>query len=145
MTAVKSASAMVSLSADFGSEKADEVFGSLHARLDRLFSSRLRKHYSRKVKGLVIVLLVSGRVCNFRLEGPRRVSYSKKYGQLIIELGIPLKAWEHKSRSEIKQYLVDGLRAAFATLKGRLAAMDENSKIDELDADFEGCLGQFLK
>jgi hypothetical protein len=136
---------MIALSADYGSEEADRVVGPLHSRLDAIFMKGLKKRYSQEIKEFVIVLKVSGRVCNYRLDGPVQPFASVKHRQLGINVGVPLKAWEHKTKREIKLCLADNLRAAVANLTQRLLKKDEAADLEALQADFEKCLKQFLK
>jgi hypothetical protein len=115
----------------------------MHRRLNEIFESRLRTDYGTNVTQLAIILRVSGKVRDFKTEGPERLFFRRKGKYLEIDLAIPRKAWEGKSIDESRAYLFNGLRATFAVLKARLLKVDKSADVKSWEADFESCLEQF--
>jgi hypothetical protein len=89
------------------------------------------------------VLRVSGKIRDFKSEGPERMYYRKKGKYITIDLAIPRKAWEGNSLSRVRRQLALGLLATFAGLKERLLEIDENVKIKKWERDFSKCINKF--
>lgn len=135
---------MIEISGQYGDANASKVFWPMHRRLNEIFSTRMRRDYGHNVLELAIIIRVSGAGVDFKSEGPERLFFRKKGKYLEIDLAIPRAAWERKPVQEVRQYLVDGLRACFVVLKAKLTKVDKAADVKSWESDFETCLAEFV-
>lgn len=136
---------MIQISAQYGDPKADRVFWPLQKSLNDKFSEFLTHKYFKSIEKLSIIFRVSGKVRDFKSQGPEIPKFIKKELELTIDLVFSEPQWKALENNVVKATVIDGVKDCVKLLVDKSEQLGELIDRETLMNDIEKALVDFKK
>lgn len=133
------------ISGQYGDPKASRVFWPMQKKLNDTFEKYIKDDYFHNLIELSIVFRVSGKISNFKGDGPEKMKYLKSEPSITIDLTFPESAWRDVDRDTIKLKIVNGINSCFLLMLEKAEKLGEIKDNDAIRNDIELAISDFIE
>ena len=123
------------ISGQYGDPKADKNIWPVQKRLNDLFEKRLTENNNSSELLFSVVLRVSGKITDFRGDGPERIQFAKKDSEITIDYVIPEMKWRNVDPAEIEYIVVNGVFESLELLIEKAESLNHIDRKNILDGE----------
>ena len=134
---------MITIGAKAGGPR-DGKIGKLKVDLYHLFEKHCDKSYCSAIDEFAPVLRINGPISSFGPEAIERLRRSRQKRYITVDIVIPEERWQTLATPELKEYLAAQIRESLVMCAARLRKDGEDIKDDELFADVDRAISEFL-
>lgn len=137
--------AMIQFCAQYGGGNSKKIMDAYHKTLNVIyFKNDVFIEYFKNLEYFSIIFRVSGKIRDFKSEGPEFLKKVRGKKIYTIDLTIPQSRWDGIDEKELRLYVARGVRSCFELLVEKSDKDKELINKSKLLLDFEKGIEEFL-
>ncbi|MBN5052225.1 hypothetical protein JY456_17945 [Stenotrophomonas maltophilia] len=133
----------IQISGQYGDPQSGNLFFPLQQRLNTCFEHHVTGNYFQTITILAIGLRVSGKIQDFKSEGPERLKLFLKKHRMTMDLVYARQAWEKRSRAILAPVVSHDIACCLGMMIERARRAGELLQHEQLRTDVASGLADF--